>query len=73
MRGQRRANEGQRGTKGSKAYSILGFRVPTTPVGAWDEGVKGSEGVKGEQKGVKGGQRGAKGNKGKQSIFYSRF
>ena len=30
-----------KGAKGSEAYSILGFRVPTTPVGAWDEGSKG--------------------------------
>ena len=30
--------------KGSKVYSILGFRVPTTSVGARGEGVKGSEG-----------------------------
>ena len=30
--------------KGSKAYCILGFRVPTTSVGARGEGVKGSEG-----------------------------
>ena len=66
--------------KGSKVYSILGFRVPTTSVGAWGEGrgegeqrgVKGSkrgEG-KGERRGVKGseggqrGQRGVKGAKG---------
>ena len=34
--------------KGSKVYSILGFRVPTTSVGEWGEGVKGSEGGKGE-------------------------
>ena len=48
-RGERmRRSEGgkgeQRGAKGSKAYCILGFRVPTTSVGARGEGVKGSEG-----------------------------
>ena len=32
--------------KGSEAYCILGFRVPTTFVGARDEGAKGSEGGK---------------------------
>ena len=49
--------------KGSEVYSILGFRVTTTSVGAWDEGAKGSEGGEGEQRGVKGGEgerRGAK-------------
>ena len=39
--------------KGSKAYSILGFRVPTTSVGAWGEGAKGSEGRQRERR-VKG-------------------
>ena len=29
--------------KGSEAYCILGFRVPTTSGGARDEGAKGSE------------------------------
>ena len=37
--------EGPRGSKGSEAYVILGFRVPTTSVGARGEGVRG----KGEQ------------------------
>ena len=32
--------------KGSEAYCILGFRVPTTSVGARDEAAKGSEGEK---------------------------
>ena len=33
--------------KGSEAYSILGFRVPTTSVGARGEGAKGSKGGEG--------------------------
>ena len=40
-------------------YCILGFRVPTTSVGARDEGVKGVKGSKGGE----GEQRGAKGVK----------
>ena len=36
-----------KGVKGSEAYSILGFRVPTTSVGAWGEG-EGGEGGKRE-------------------------
>ena len=42
--------------KGSEAYCILGYRVPTTSVGGRGEGAKGSEGGKGEQggKGVRG-------------------
>ena len=35
---------GQKGVKGSKAYYILGYRVPTTSGGAKGEGAKGSEG-----------------------------
>ena len=33
-----------KGAKGNEAYCILGYRVPTTSVGARGEGVKGSEG-----------------------------
>ena len=36
--------------KGSKAYCILGFRVPTTSVGARGEGRRGAK----RQRGVKG-------------------
>ena len=35
--------------KGSEAYCILGFRVPTTSVGARGEGEKGAKGSEGEQ------------------------
>ena len=44
---------GVKGAKGSEAYSILGFRVPTTSVGAWGEGVKGSKGERRGRRGVK--------------------
>ena len=40
--------------KGSKVYSILGFRVPTTSVGVWGEGVKGGEGEQREVRGSEG-------------------
>ena len=40
--------QGKGGVKGGKAYCILGFRVPTTSVGARGEGAKGSEGGEGE-------------------------
>ena len=68
-----------RGAKGDKAYCILGFRVPTTSVGARGQGAKGSEaysilgfrvpttsvGAWGEgAKGSKRGQREAKGSEG---------
>ena len=71
-----------RGSKGDKAYCILGFRVPTTTVGARGEGAKGGkaycilgfrvppplwgQGVRG-QGGVKG-QRG--GQRGAKHIVY---
>ena len=61
--------QGAKGVKGSKVYSILGFRVPTTSVGAWDEAAKGSKGGEGGE----GEQRGAKGSEGEQSIFHTRF
>ena len=48
--------------KGDEAYCILGFRVPTTSVGARDAGQRGAKGVKG-----------SKGSKGERSIFYTRF
>ena len=50
-RGERsRRSEGwQRGAKGSKAYRILGLRVPTISVGARGERLRRSEGGKGEQ------------------------
>ena len=48
--------QGAKGVKGSKVYSILGFRIPTTSVGAWDEEAKGSEGSEGG--GGEGEQRG---------------
>ena len=58
--------------KGSEAYCILGFRVPTTSVGARDEGAKGSEGSKAycllgfrEQRGQRE-RRGAKGGEGSE-------
>ena len=65
----------QRGVKGSKAYCILGFRVPSTSVGARGEEAKGSKayctlsfrvpttsvGTRGEGQG---GSRGAKGSEG---------
>ena len=45
-----KGSKGQcRGAKGSKGYVILGFRVPTTSVGARIERVMRSEGGKGEQ------------------------
>ena len=50
-------------SKGSEAYSILGFMVPTPSVGARVEGAKGSKVGKGEQRG-EGEQRGVKGAKG---------
>ena len=50
VRGEGNERE-QREVKGSKAYSILGFRVPTTSVGSRSEGAKGSEGGEGEQRG----------------------
>ena len=62
------------GTKGSKAYSILGFRVPTTSVGERGEGeqrrAKGAKGAKGSEggKGVKGGKGGAKGSEGSKAY-----
>ena len=37
------------GSKGKRGYVILGFRVPTTSVGARGERVRRSEGGKGEQ------------------------
>ena len=49
--------------KGGKAYCMLGFRVPTTSVGARDEGVKGSKGGAKGAKGVKG-DEGSKGGLG---------
>ena len=39
-----RARRSEGGAKGSEAYCKIGFRVPTTSVGARGEGVKGSEG-----------------------------
>ena len=51
-----------KGVKGSKAYCMLGFRVPTTSVGERGVGQRGAKGVKG-----------SKGSKGEQSIFYTRF
>ena len=48
--------------KGDEAYCILGFRVPTTSVGARGAGQRGAKGVKGSE-----------GSKGEQSIFYTRF
>ena len=49
--------------KGSEAYSILGFRVPTTSVRARGEGAKGAKGPKGERRGVKGSEQGRRGAK----------
>ena len=40
--------------KGREAYSILGFRVPTTYVRARGEGQRGARGVKGATGGGKG-------------------
>ena len=42
------------GANGSKAYCILGFRVPTTSVGGRGKGAKGSKGGQRERRGVKG-------------------
>ena len=59
--------------RGSKEYVILGFRVPTTSVGARGEVVRGSEGCSGarEAQGVMGqGEtrgEGSKGNKAPES------
>ena len=39
--------KGSKRSKGSKVYVILGFRVPTTSVGARGEGARGARG-KGE-------------------------
>ena len=38
-----KGTKGSEGAKGSEAYCILGFWVPTTFVGARGEGAKGSE------------------------------
>ena len=40
---------GQRGSEGDEAYCILGFRVPTTSVGARGVGQRGVKGVKGSK------------------------
>ena len=59
---------------GSKAYCILGFRVPTTSVGGRGKGAKGSEGSEGgqrEQRGVKGSERERRGAKGSEGFVVS--
>ena len=38
-----------KGVKGSKAYCILGFRVPATSVGARGKGSKGAKGSERDQ------------------------
>ena len=40
-KGSQRGVKGSEGAKEQQTYSILGFRVPTTSVGAWDEGGEG--------------------------------
>ena len=78
---------GQKGVKGSKAYYILGYRVPTTSVGAKGEGVKRSEaycvlgfrvpttsvGARGEGAIEQRGVKGASKGVREQSILYTRF
>ena len=72
-------SEGSKGERMGKAYCILGFRVPTTSVGARGKrGVKGSKvycilgfrvpttSVRGRGKGSEGGQRERKGVKGSE-------
>ena len=59
--------------KGSKAYYILGFRVPTTSAG-----VRGSKGDKaycilGFRVPITSMGQGGKGGEGEQSVFYTRF
>ena len=45
---------GAKGVKGSEAYSILGFMVSTTSVGARGEGVEGAKAGKGSEWGQRG-------------------
>ena len=74
---------------GSKAYFILGFRVPTTwnrkssittysgqmspPPTRERRERRGSKGGVKGVKGSEGGKEGAKGSKGERSMFYTRF
>ena len=76
-RGERaRRSEGeQREAKRSEAYHILGFRVPTTSVGARGEEAKGDKAYcilgLGSPPPLWG--QGVRGSKGGQSVLYTRF